>query len=594
MKKRWIVFGFCFAMVVSLAAGCGGSSGDTGADRYKKFITVDVYDEFANYQGLQGGWFAKAVKDRFNMELNIIAPNVAGGGDTLFQTRSAAGSLGDLIIATTANGKFDDLVDAGLVLDCTEMVRDKAVMRNYGDAVARANEVVEKDGIYCFPNSISTQPATEAADWAAPTFGPYVRWDYYKALGYPAMHSLEDFLDMLEDMQKLAREEEGCEDIYAVSLFRAWDDNMMNNAKQLACMYGYDEQGFVLAKADGSDYQSIIDGDSMYVRALRFLNEANARGLVDPDSSMQSYDMWTSKYRSGKVLYAPWPWVGPSLYGNAEYKAAGKGFMMAPVMDMQIFAFGCCPEGDATRVIAVGADTEDPQRLVDFIDWLYSPEGVEMNGQTNGTQGPEGLTWEIGEDGRPVLTEFGRKALPDSMVDVPEEYGGGKWGSGLSYLNFKTVNQEEIDPNAGEPYNYLCWETTIENSSSALETDWREHMKAQTVMEYLKKNGMLLIAPGSGYSTPREDANITTIRSQCKTAVVDGSWELVFAPAEDFDRLLQEMQTMVRGLGYDDVYAVDLKNARDQNEARKDSAERFPGEEQVKDTQEEVPLEKVG
>ena len=28
------------------------------------------------------------------MELNIIAPNVAGGGDTLLQTRSAAGDLG--------------------------------------------------------------------------------------------------------------------------------------------------------------------------------------------------------------------------------------------------------------------------------------------------------------------------------------------------------------------------------------------------------------------------------------------------------------------------------------------------------------------
>ena len=58
--------------------------------------------------------------------------------------------------------------------------------------------------------------------------------------------------------------------------------------------------------------------------------------------------------------------------------------------------------------------------------------------------------------------------------------------------------------------------------------------------------------------------------------MVDGSWELAFAPAEDFNRFLQEMQTTVRGLGCDDVYAVDLKNARAQNEARKDSAGRFP------------------
>ncbi len=380
-------------------------------------------------------------------------------------------------------------MNAGLILDCEKLVRDKAVMKNYGDAVARANDLVEKDGIYCFPNSISTQAATEAADWAAPTFGPYIRWDYYKALGYPVMRNLEDFLDVLEDMQRLAREEEGCHDIYAISLFNTWDDNMMNNAKQLACMYGYDEQGFVLSKADG-------------------------------------------------------------------------------------------------------AGTEDPQRLVDFIDWLYSPEGVEINCQTNGAQGPEGLTWEVGEDGRPVLTEFGKAALPDNPVEVPEEYGGGKWSSGVSALNFKTVNQEEIDPNAGEPYNYLCWETTLEGDRPSLEKDWSERMKARTVMEYLENQGMLLIAPGSGYSTPRENANITTVRAQCKTAVVNGSWELVFAPEEDFDAILREIQTTVRGLGYDDVYAVDLKNARDQNEARKASAERFPGEEQVKDTQKEAPPEK--
>ena len=63
------------------------SDGETeGNSKYKDFITVDVFDSMANYQGIQSGWFAKIVKDKFNMELNIIAQNVAGGGDTLFQT----------------------------------------------------------------------------------------------------------------------------------------------------------------------------------------------------------------------------------------------------------------------------------------------------------------------------------------------------------------------------------------------------------------------------------------------------------------------------------------------------------------------------
>ena len=64
---------------------------------YQEFIVVDVLDLFANYQGMQSGWFGELVKKKFNMELNIITPNISGGGDRLFEVRAAAGNLGDLI-----------------------------------------------------------------------------------------------------------------------------------------------------------------------------------------------------------------------------------------------------------------------------------------------------------------------------------------------------------------------------------------------------------------------------------------------------------------------------------------------------------------
>mgnify|MGYP000066745641 FL=1 len=40
---------------------------------------------------------------------------------------------------------------------------------------------------------------------------------------------------------------------------------------------------------------------------------------------------------------------------------------------------------------------------------------------------------------------------------------------------------------------------------------------------------MLLVAPGSSYSVPEADSNITTVRGQCKSAIVDGSWKMIFA-----------------------------------------------------------------
>ena len=107
------------ALVAALAssalilAGCGSAGAPVDKSDDGKLMKVDVFDQQANYQGKQKGWFAKIIKDKFNIELNIIAPNIAGGGDTLFDTRSAAGNLGDIVITSTGNGRLSKLVKSG-------------------------------------------------------------------------------------------------------------------------------------------------------------------------------------------------------------------------------------------------------------------------------------------------------------------------------------------------------------------------------------------------------------------------------------------------------------------------------------------------
>lgn len=108
-------------------------------------------------------------------------------------------------------------------------------------------------------------------------------------------------------------------------------------------------------------------------------------------------------------------------------------------------------------------------------------------------------------------------------------------------------------------------------------------MGADTTMEYLESHDMLLVAPGSSYAVPEADSNITTVRGQCKSAIVDGSWKMVFAKNDaEFDSLKKDMQKTAKGLGYDDVLKVDMKNAADQTVARKASAEKYPAESDAK------------
>lgn len=441
------------------------SDGETeGNSKYKDFITVDVFDSMANYQGIQSGWFAKIVKDKFNMELNIIAQNVAGGGNTLFQTRSAAGDLGDLIITGCGNGRLQNLVTAGLVIDMTDYLKDAENVHRYDSAIETTSQLVEEDGIWAIPSESSSNSPTTSSEGLEPNYGAYLRWDAYKAAGYPELNTLEDLLPALQKMQEAVPTSDSGKQTYAISLFKDWDGNLMSNAKPEASLYGYDEIGFVLAKADGSDYQSFIDSDSAYVRSLKFLFEANQMGLVDPESTTQNYDTLFAKYQDGQILFSPYPWLGQSAYNTDANKAEGKGFMLAPIADECIFSYGCQVNGNGGNAgIMIGSKAEDPQRLADFIDWLYSPEGImESCAQTASTCGPEGLTWEM-KDGEPILTDFGKQALYGETVNVPDEWGGGTWKDGVSALNYKAVNQLDVNPETGICYDYTTWSSVLEN-----------------------------------------------------------------------------------------------------------------------------------
>ena len=562
--------------------GCG--SGKKEECPYDEFIVVDVFDALSNYQGIQSGWFAKIIKDRFNMEFNIIAPNVAGGGGTLFDTRVASGNIGDIVIFDAEKGALQDLVNVGLIMDMSEMLADKDIMR-YERAIRALNDPISETAVYAIPSEISSNSPMLSSEALDLNYGPYLRWDIYAELGYPKIDTLEDLLPVLKQMQDLQPYSDSGEPVYAFSFFKDWDANLMNAAKQPACLYGYDEYGFILLRADNFEYQSIIDEDSLYVRNLRFFFEANQMGLVDPESVAQNYNTLFEKYEDGQVLFSPWPWLGQAAYNTDEHTSEGKGFMIVPISDMEVYSYGCRPEGNAKTVIAIGSNAQDPERFADFVDWLYSPEGILLNSAqptSDSTAGLEGLMWEMTKDG-PVLTEFGKDALiRKEEVMIPEEYGGGTWSDGVSVLNYKSVVLTDLDEN-GYPYAYKLWDSVRSLQQNALWDDWSTFMDAQSSIEYLTKNDQIVIAPGCSFSEVTETSEITTIRSQCRSVIVDYSWRMVFAEdEEEFNSLLKEMQDTVNSLGYEQVIAVDLENAKAYHEARIASVEKY-GEEKSND-----------
>ncbi|SIT66613.1 extracellular solute-binding protein [Microbacterium sp. RU33B] len=577
--RKKATFGVAALLVAGSLVSCTAGGGEREAieefpESWDETITIDVFDGLANYMGIQQGWFAKLVEDKFNMKLNIIAPNVAGGGDTLFNTRVAAGDLGDLII-TDKGERLTELVEGGLLMDATPYLPAMEHVSAYKPALDYLND--GKDGVFGFPSNVSSLSPTEPSEGLEPIFGAYVRWDYYKELGYPEIDTVEDLLPILADMQAAHPTADNGNPTYAFSLFKDWDGNMMVAGKQTATFYGYDELGFALARADGSDFQSILDPDSEYMRNLELYFEANQLGLLDPESTTQNYDTVYSKYQNGQVLFSWWPWLAQAAYNTDANTAEGKGFMMAPVADQKSYSVGAEIYGGG-QVFAIGSKAEDPERIAAFVDWLYSPEGAYVNSsQVGASSGPQGLTWDVNDAGEPELTEFGREVFLQGGGVVPEEWGGGNYADGVSALNLSAVVPVDVDPSTGLPYSYTLWPTYQESIADPLSEDWSAAMGgAASTMDYLKERDQILVATGASFTTPADSSEIETLRNQIKEIIKQFSWQMVSAESESqFDSLRKEMIDTANGLGYEKVLSVDMDNAQAQADARSAVAEEF-------------------
>ena len=207
----------------------------TGEVSHDELYTIEMFNTYANYMGVQGGWFGKILKDKFNIELNIIAPQVAGTGDTLYQTRSAAGNLGDIIIQPKA--RMVDCYQAGLLANMSPYLEDCANLQKLSVAYDSMKELMGTEDVYAIPGRVSNASPTKAAGRGVnPEQGIFLRWDAYMSVGEPEVETLEeDLVALLYKMQDENPTNKNGDKVYAFSAFPDWDGNTVR-AKCCICM----------------------------------------------------------------------------------------------------------------------------------------------------------------------------------------------------------------------------------------------------------------------------------------------------------------------------------------------------------------------
>ncbi len=546
----------------SSAASTDSAAADTTAASSGDVMSIEVYDAAANFQGLQTGWFDKVVKDRFNIDLNIIAPQVAG--DAIYQTRTSSGNLGDIVLLDSVD--FADCVKEGLIKDITADLANYPNLNAYMDQIKVYNSGLEGNNgeIYGIPTQMmNTSPTSYSQDVIYSS--PLLRWDLYKEIGSPDIKDLDGLVDALGQMQAAHPTNDAGDPCYAVSLWPDWDgnDNMMGiaNVVQLTTWYGEKIKDSAILKADGKTFVPLTDKTASYYKILKFLNKLNKAGLVDPDSGTQDWNAACAKMGAGQVYMFWYSWqVG--FWNSQDRLNDGTAMIFIPVADQNYYADADAYYGSG-RVFGVGSGVDDAKykTIMEFLDWYASPEGLEFQ-----HAGIKDFNYTVGADGK--FTAINDNALMDNLP-VPEEYGGAGYSDGNNQINEWIVSANSVDPNTGETYAKDYWSSWKESTKTQMKKEWAEKFGAEEPAEWMKKNNKLVISPNVAVSLISDTADISVIRNQCEETLEDYSWQMIFADSDAaFDSMWDEMTATMDGNGYQDLYKFDCEKWQPQIDAK--------------------------
>ena len=533
---------------------CVSALAETVVDRDGPTITLTVYSQLANYSGIQTGWGAVLLKDKFNVELNIIPDQ-----DGTYETRMASGNLGDLVVWGANGDDYKNAVAKGMLLDWEEddLAQDYApyLWENYQKAL-EANREINSDGkIHGFGHNVATAEGSHGAFF----YSWDLRYDLYEQLGKPEFATLEDMVDLFKQMKEICPTDDKGNETYAVSIWPDWDGNMVMYVKALAtAYYGYDELGIGLYNPTNGEFYDCLDPNGPYMQCLRFFNKLNQEGLLDPNSMTQTFDMMSEKLKNGGTFWSIFNYAGSLAYNTDAHLEAGKYMYTVMPTQARPIAYALGNLG-GNRIWSIGNDTEYPELCLEVLNYLATPEGSMTM-----WYGPKGLMWDYDERGGTYFTELGSLCSNDSKYDltgvewVSPDTGksytlSGNFNDGCIQINNTTLAQDMVNPDSalGETFNKNTWESIITATTYPIQQSWRDWTGHTTSDQYIEQRPYLIM-PELPYSESPKDSSLKVTWAQVTKAIVDWSWRAITAVNDNaFEGMVNQMRQQCNSYGYD-------------------------------------------
>ncbi len=349
----------------------------------------------------------KLLKEKYNIELKYRYYD-----KDQFSLMMAGGSLDDIV--TCDNNYVTTVIDNGMALDL-DTVADKLPnlqldMYKASNEISRQFMGGKNEQLFFLAPGVGPENLN-ASDTS--TWGYGVRWDLYKEIGAPAINNNDDFIEAMKQMVALMPTNANGDKTYGFGLYDQFDRwylfaSLLMEAGPLN-PWVFGGSMYMSSWEDTTLYNGYTNPEkSAYWTAMKFFNKAYNEGLLDPDSFIMTRDEALAKYGAERyVAGIPGAATG-QLYTEMKKQdpntLAGIAYVFSPAT--AIFANKMALTGNMPADnIFVNAKSKNLDAALQVVDFFHDPDVTRMT-----YSGVEGVDWEYGEDGVPVLTE---KALSD-------------------------------------------------------------------------------------------------------------------------------------------------------------------------------------
>lgn len=545
-------------------------------------ITLNVYSDTMNDDaGINPGWFGAILLEKFNVKFNMLT-----NGDGVLSTRMESRDLGDIVMFGSVTDDYLDAINAGLLYDWEEddLVYDYAPYisalkdTSLKNAIYRNRSLTDSGKWYGLGNAVSA-----GGDHQAFMYGPWIRYDLYKQIGSPEISTLEDFVDVLAKMKEICPTDDEGNETYGVTLHTSWDGTMVMYVKATAALYGWDEHCMGIYNVTTDEFQGTLEENGMYYRCLKFYNELYRKGLVDPNSSTNTWDNVSANMANGTTFFDIFNYVGDAYYNTEDHLSQGK--MVAPVAaaDQHNIVYGLNSYG-GNYCWTIGANTNYPELCMIIINWMYTPEGVMTmnygpqcdNNDPNDSDG----CWYYDEDKAPHLTELGTAMQADRETTFPagSEYiyeGVSNFDKGVPYMNSTTWDADATNPEtvirdasgnitSSWTYNQDNWPDNaatnqtydIFNEFCADYSDADNGIEITSFQDYIDTYVDWALVPGTTYAEAKKEKLFKAEFNLVADEIVTASWQAIYAESEEeFEQIWKDMVAKANDLGYADCLA---------------------------------------